>query len=218
MPLRKGLWLVFLGPDGCGKSSVIDALATNPPEGFSQVVCFHLRPYIIVRSRSSKNINAVVDPHGCPPRGKLSSMLKLFFFCIDYQLGFWTRVRKHVKQGQLVIFDRFYHDLLADPKRYRYGGPMWLARLIGNLIPQPDLFILLDAPATVLQSRKQEVPFDETVRQRAAYLQFMRSQKNGVVVDASQPLDKVVATCSKEILDVMARRVKKRCKQLAVDS
>ena len=60
--------------------------------------------------------------------------------------------------------------MLVDPRRYRYGGAMWLARWVGKIIPKPDLWILLDAPAEVLQKRKQEVPPEETARQRRAYL------------------------------------------------
>jgi len=93
----------------------------------------------------------------------------------------------------LVICDRYYHDILIDPKRYRYGGPISVARLIGQLMPQPDLWVLLDASTEVLQARKQEVSKEETSRQRLAYLAFAKAQKSYVVVDASQTLDNVIA-------------------------
>ena len=113
-------------------------------------------------------------------------------------------------QLTLRIWDRYYHDRLVDPLRYRYGGPMWLARWVGKLIPMPDLWILLDAPAEVLQARKQEVSFSETTRQRGAYLALMREMDNTVVVDASQPLDKVVADVNAAILRFLAERTRKR--------
>ena len=67
-----------------------------------------------------------------------------------------------------------------------------MARLIGSLMPQPRLWLLLDAPAEVLQMRKQEVTPEETARQRQAYLSQVKKQRNYVIVDASQPLDKVI--------------------------
>ena len=91
------------------------------------------------------------------------------------------------------MFARYYHDLLADPARYRYGGSLLLARLLGKLLPQPDLVFILDAPADVLQSRKQEVPFEESVRQRTAYRCLKGEYKRAYIIDASVPLDKVVA-------------------------
>jgi thymidylate kinase len=60
-------------------------------------------------------------------------------------------------------------------------------------MPRPKLWILLNAPADVLQARKQEVAPEETARQVGAYLTFVRSQPKHVIVDASQPLDKVIA-------------------------
>jgi thymidylate kinase len=55
------------------------------------------------------------------------------------------------------------------------------------------MWILLNAPAEVLQARKQEVPLEETARQCIAYLDFVRNQRKYAIVDASQPLDKVIA-------------------------
>ena len=119
------------------------------------------------------------------------------------------KVRRLLVRSTFVAFDRYYHDMLVDPKRYRYGGPMWLARWVGKIIPKPDIVILLDAPAEVLQARKQEVPFKETARQRQAYLKLVRGMKNGVVLDASQPLEKVVEDVNRTILNSMAERTRK---------
>jgi thymidylate kinase len=62
----------------------------------------------------------------------------------------------------------------------------------------------------VLHSRKKEVPFEETARQRRAYLEMVRGMKNGVVIDASQPLDKVAADVNRVVVDYMAKRTRKR--------
>jgi thymidylate kinase len=110
------------------------------------------------------------------------------------------------KSKALLICDRYYHDLLVDPRRYRYGGPLWAAKMVGRLIPKPTLWVLLDAPAEVLQARKQEVPLEETMRQRQAYLDFVRDQTNHVTIDASQSLDKVIADVEDAITGVMSER------------
>jgi thymidylate kinase len=101
----------------------------------------------------------------------------------------------------LLICDRYYHDLLVDPKRYRYGGPAWAAELVGKLMPQPKLWILLDAPAEVLQARKQEVTLEESARQRQEYLDFVRKQRNHLVVDASKSLDRVITEIAKALME-----------------
>jgi thymidylate kinase len=75
--------------------------------------------------------------------------------------------------------------------------------MVGALIPRPGLWLLLDAPAEVLQERKQEVSLEETARQRQAYLNFVRKQRSHKVIDASQSLNKVVADTEKAITEVV---------------
>lgn len=147
----------------------------------------HLKPFLAVRRRDKAIINVV--PHGKPARSVFTSLAKIWVWLVE---EWYVHLFKDKKET-LLICDRYYHDLLVDPMRYRYGGPLWAARLVGMLIPQPTLWVLLDAPAQVLQARKQEVPLEETVRQRQAYLDFVRKQKSHAIIDASQSLDKVIA-------------------------
>ena len=152
----------------------------------------------------------MTEPHNQVPRAAVSSVLKLGYYFTIYLIGYWLIVRPKLVRSTLVVFDRYYHDLLVDPQRYRYGGPMWLARLVGRLVPKPNLWIVLDAPAEVLQSRKQEVTFEETCRQRKAYLDLARQVPNAAIIDAAKPLDDVVIATSRAILDYMAERTIKR--------
>ena len=109
-----------------------------------------------------------------------------------------------------MVYDRYYHDILVDPLRYRYGGPMWVARWVGKIIPKPNIWILLDAPPKILQERKQEVSFEETARQRNEYLDLITRLENGIVIDASQVIEDVVADVNSCILNYMATRIEKR--------
>lgn len=197
-----------MGPDGSGKSSVIDGVQRRLESDGRTIHYIHLRPRL--GRNTDQNAAPVTNPHAKAPYGQVLSTLKIFYLLADYCGGYILKVRPLLKRSEIVIFDRYYHDLLVDPKRYRYGGPMWLARLVGRLVPKPDLWILLDAPAEVLQSRKQEVPFEETARQRQAYLDLVKGFKNSVVIDASQPLDDVVADTNRAILEFMAKRTEKR--------
>lgn len=205
-----GVMVVFLGTDGSGKSTVIAQVREHLAPAFRRTHYIHLRPHL--GKKTTANDAPVIDPHSQPPRSWLASVLKMIYFLFDYVLGYLLKVYPMLIRSTFVVFDRYYHDLLVDSKRYRYGGPMWWARLFGKLMPQPDLWILLDAPAEVLQSRKQEVSFEETARQRDAYLDLVRSFPNGVVVDSSQPIDEVVADVDKTILEFMATRTSLRLK------
>ena len=76
--------------------------------------------------------------HGPPHRERHQAQAFVqiaFYILFDYTVGWWIMVRPLLVRSTLVVFDRYYHDLLVNPLRYRYGGPMWLARWIGKLIP-----------------------------------------------------------------------------------
>jgi hypothetical protein len=62
------------------------------------------------------------------PRSALTSLAKILVWLMEewYANLFWD------KKGTLLICDRYYHDLLVDPRRYRYGGPAWAAKLVGK--------------------------------------------------------------------------------------
>ncbi len=106
--------------------------------------------------------------------------------------------RWHLDHGRLVLFDRYYradyhaHDLAG-------GDGLSLAkRLHGAYLrrwcPDPDLVIVLDAPADVLHARKREGTVEELASRRAEYLTYARTAPRAVIVDASRSLEQVMAT------------------------
>ena len=208
-----GGWIAFMGPDGCGKSSVIEAITAEFAPAFREVDRFHMHPKFLRRSTGGKAL--VTDPHGLPPRSLLTSIAKVFYYVADYLLGYWLRIRPAIIRTKLVVFDRYFYDLLVDHKRVRYGGPAWMLTLAGKLVPRPELVILLNAPAEVLWSRKQEVPFEEVVRQQKNYCELAERLQSTVIIDASQPLPDVILQTAEAIIAHFAQRTAVR---LGLDS
>jgi thymidylate kinase len=213
-----GLTIALLGVDGAGKSTVMARIGQDLSPAFRGTTLYHRRPLASARGwgkrlRPGKKDEGkrTFDSHAQPYRNPATSLAKLAFWWVDYVfLGYLGDIYPRLVDSTLVLFDRYYEDLLVYPKRYRYGGPLWLARLAGRSIPRPHLVILLDAPPEVIQARKQEVPFEETARQREAYLEVVGGLPNGHVVDASKPLGEVVTEVEDIILDYMARRTARR--------
>jgi thymidylate kinase len=204
-----GLSIAFLGADGSGKSTLIDAVSRELRQTFRQVRYRHLRPGVLVAGRGGEG-GVVTDPHGKPPRSVSGSLAKLLHFWADYVVGGLLWLYPMRVRSTLVIFDRYYHDLLADPLRYRYGAPLGPARWLGRFVPAPDISFVLDAPTEVLQSRKQEVPWDECERQRHAYIATARGLPGAHVIDASRPVDEVVARVLERVLAHMEARTARR--------
>jgi serine acetyltransferase/thymidylate kinase len=201
-----GLLIAILGPDGSGKSSVISATERRIREVFRRTTIVHLRPGFLYRpERLPTRL-----PHAESPRTPTRSFLKLVFFAADYLLGYLFYTRQLLVRSNGLLFDRYYDDLLADPKRYRHSGWPRLARQLRRLVPRPHLWLLLDAPASVLQSRKQEVPFEESDRQRLAYRHLLHDQDHVAIIDAAKPLEVVVRCATTAILDRCEAQTRER--------
>ncbi|MEZ4695524.1 MAG: hypothetical protein R2832_03855 [Rhodothermales bacterium] len=204
-----GFFIAVFGPDGSGKSTVNEHIRKSLDLAFWGNEYIHLRPRIGVTLDESSRM-PTLDPHGKKPRGWLSSVSKLLYYTFDYIAGYLFTVKPLLIRSKLVVFDRYFHDLIVDPRRYRYGGPAFLPALLARFIPKPDVFLFLDAPADVIQSRKTEVTYEETVRQREAYKLLAHRLKSFRIVDASGELDSTLAEAEWVIVDRMADRVEKR--------
>jgi thymidylate kinase len=191
------MFLSFLGCDGSGKSAVI-AGVTELLEADGVVVRRgHWRPQALDGGSEAAGATAD-DPHGQIPRGVASSVLKLGWLWLNWWIGWWKFLRKSARDG-VVLFDRYHADLLVDPRRYRYGGPMWLARLASGLMPQPDLVVFLDAEPEVLLARKQEVGREALEEARKRYLELCAGHTRFQIINAAQPLEAVIESVLREM-------------------
>lgn len=204
-----GLTVAFLGPDGSGKSSVIERVLAELAPAFRRTECLHLRPRLLAGTRQSAAA-PVTQPHALAPRSMLGSSAKIAWLLLECIVGYAVRVWPLACRSTLVAFDRYYHDLLVDPRRYRYGGSPALTRWVARAVPRPDLWVVLDAPVEVLQARKAEVSAEESARQREAYLALARTLDEAVVIDAARPLGEVATEVAQAMLDFLARRLETR--------
>lgn len=214
--LRRAIWrtinptgvlLAILGPDGAGKSTLIEALPDALGAGLRRRRVFHWRPEAFARRRNKR---PVTDPHGQVPRGAVLSIACLSAFFIDYWIGYIFVIRPLLVASAIVQFDRYFHDVLVDPLRYRYGGPRWFAAILSRLVPEPDLVILLDADEHLIRARKAELSLPEIKRQRQAYrgLRFQRARQGYVRTDSGIEATRVASVAA--VTDFMKERFNKR--------
>jgi len=205
---RRGLWVAVFGPDGAGKSAVIKRLADDVPAPLCGTQQFHFRPMFRLEWNESP---ATTTPHGRAPRSALVAIVKLLYWLADCWYGYVFIALPARTGSRLVIFDRYLDDILIDPLRYRLPkSSLWFARLAVSLAPRPDLYILLDVPAEIVQQRKAEVSAAESQRQRLAYREMFRSLPNACVVDAVPPVDEVAEELKAVILESLDRQATTR--------
>jgi thymidylate kinase len=203
-----GLWVAFYGPDGAGKSSVIERVEARLAPAFRRTARYHLRPHF--GRRSTHGRTPVTEPHGQPARGWLGSLAKAAYWFLDATLGYWFRIRPQLVRSTLVVFDRYIDDLGVDPRRYRFAAPAWIAEALRRATPRPDVTVVLDAPADVLRARKVEVSRAESERQRGAYRALADRTRGALVVDAAAPLPMVIDRVEEAVLDRLAERTARR--------
>ena len=157
---------------------------------------FHLKP---IKKKSSINSDIIVtDPHKYPPYSRLKSYIKLLYYVCQYNLGWLRNIFPLRAKSSLVIFDRYFDDMLVDSRRYRYGGSLTIAKITRLFIPKPDIYFILTADAKIIYERKQEVPFKELERQVKAY-EAMANGRRYFHIDANRSPERI----TKEIMTIM---------------
>lgn len=201
-----GLNIAIMGPDGSGKTTVIEQLKKDMGDAFRRIQYFHLYPkpgsHGVVRT----------DPHNQKVRGLILSVMKLMYFIVLYNVGYLRYVIPMKIKSTMTIFDRYYDDILVDPIRYRNGTPEWVVKFIRCFIPQPDLWIILDAPTDVIQKRKAEVSVEETERQRQAYINLVNTKQNAILINTDRDIKLISSDISKFMCDYLNKRAIKRYK------
>jgi serine O-acetyltransferase len=202
----RGLLIACLGPPGSGKGSVIQALTERPLEVFEHTHTMELRPGVM----RAGTIKANRSTRERQPRGRFTTIVKLMMFVADYWLGYWLWIRPRLVRSTMVVSNRYFDDVLVDPRRYRIDHALAFARLLLRWVPRPELWLVFDIPSQVLQERQGELGEEEATRQRGEYRRLLGGHESVVVLDADQPLDRVVAQAECAIASQLARRTAQR--------
>lgn len=162
----KGFSIGFTGPDGSGKTTVIERLKEQLLMVYPKVSSFHFRPIIFGNLGDvaySLGVKKDVDHHYDEPHrggktGIVSSLLRLMYYSMDYVVGYFKRIRRVLVRRELVIFDRYYTDIICDSRRSRiYLPPKFLYGWGRLFIPSLDYNILLTASTDTILARKREL-------------------------------------------------------------
>lgn len=209
------LTVALIGPDGAGKTTVSRALPDllGMPVHYvymgvnleaSTVMLPTTRLALELKRRRGARTDMVArsargSSEGRKKSGPLKSA-KSALRTVNWIAEEWYRqliARRYLRQGGVVVFDRHFlpdyyvHDVTGTDKNRPFSS-----RLHGYFLkryPRPDLAILLDAPAEVLFARKPESSIEFLEERRKEYRHLHAFARESIIVDASEPLDVVLA-------------------------
>lgn len=210
-----GVFLSISGPDGAGKTTVIDMVVEQLTAiyGDSTVNYAHFRPKVLPRiahlakkSRAIETVDENYDePHRAKPSGFIGSTFRLFYYCLDYIVGYFKAVQPILKRREVMLFDRYYYDMIADGFRSRISLPMPLLKVFGRMLPLPRYAFFIHVDPHEIHRRKQELTFDQIVKLNVRY-EHLAEQGWLVKIDNNQSPQKAAI----EIIDyIIADRATK---------
>ena len=196
-----GFSMGFTGPDGAGKTTVIDLTIESMGDVFKTAHSyFHFRPTLFgnlgevahaagVKKEVDRNYS---DPHRGKKSGTISSLIRLLYYSVDYVIGYFVKVKTLTRITKFVIFDRYYTDIICDSRRSSIYLPTKFLYVFGRLfIPRLNYNILLTADTNVILERKRELDSEsiEAINKKIDYL----ATKNGYlkVLNNSSPEEAV---------------------------
>lgn len=215
---RQGIFIVILGVDGSGKSTIINAIKpTLTAMSNNNIFIKHLRPGFLpplarLRGQRDEQIGPVTDPHGSTPSGIVGSLLRIIYLMTDYILGYCLiTLPKVKKQSAIIIYDRYAYDMAIDPRRFRIALPSKLIRWFTRLAPKPDLIFCLYGNPEVIAARKRELPLEEVARQVDALKEFAANEPHAVLIST----EGTVVQARDQVLEAIANYCAKRAERSA---
>ncbi|HJQ95308.1 MAG TPA: hypothetical protein VJ935_06310 [Acidimicrobiia bacterium] len=151
----RGAFVVVIGPDGVGKTTLARNLIAQWPASTRYV---HFRPSIFARPDTAPVEEAPPPPPKRTfPGSRPIGWLRLAWSVVTFNFGYWRWLRPALREGALIVGDRWIYGYVGQPVALGFSGPEWLARAALNLVPGPDLLVRLKADSYIAAARKGDL-------------------------------------------------------------
>lgn len=160
-----GFSFSITGPDGSGKTTIIEGVEQQITRVYREVSYNHFRPTVIPRIaelfKKTGLKKEVDDDYSKPHRGKktsvLSSIFRLFYYIVDYIIGYYKIVKPVLVRRGVVIFDRYFTDIISDSKRSQINLNYKAVFFMRRLVPKMNYNFIIFVNPEIILKRKQEL-------------------------------------------------------------
>lgn len=164
-----GFSFSITGPDGSGKTTILDGLEYHFSKIYREISYNHFRPTVIPRIAElfkKTGLKKTVDVNYYKPhRGKktsvLSSLFRLFYYMSDYVIGYYKIVKPILVRRGVVIFDRYFTDIIGDSKRSQINLNYKVVFFLRRLVPKMDYNFIIFVDPEIILKRKKELTKDQ---------------------------------------------------------
>lgn len=202
-----GLFIAIIGTDGAGKSTIIKELNNILNPAFRKIKKYHWKPILFKKNKN----NVVIEPHKNPPRNFIFSFIKLLIYVLQYLIGYLFIIYPLKIKSTLIIFDRYYYDMIVDQKRFRLNLPQKIIKFYSIFIPKPDLIFYLRTKPSVALERKNELNLEELERQNkefAALIDLLNDRF--IFIDNNEDINYAVYKITSDLFNYLEKRVNSR--------
>lgn len=197
----QGLFVVFEGADGVGKSTIMEGLVPlfEDLSGGGEALIFHWKPTKRSIRVASMPAGEAHNPRAMSPRSMPVSAVFLLYHWLGFWAGYLRFTRPARTANRAVLGDRYAYEFMLDPERLRFHLPAWLRKLAARTVPQPDLVICLIADPERIMARKQELTEAEIRKYQAALTAFAAQTHHAVVICADGDITGVLDHTCREV-------------------
>lgn len=155
--------VVLYGPDGAGKSTLVDGLCRET-EG---VQVYHFSPLIlpqrpVLHERHKRVVTG--RPYGARPWSPWLSSLKLLYYAFDFFIFRILIAARSLTSStaNVIVFDRYFLDFKYDKQRNRLNlSDEIIVFFYKIFVPKPDIEFYVLGDAEVISARKNEITVSE---------------------------------------------------------
>jgi|tagenome__1003787_1003787.scaffolds.fasta_scaffold20936210_3 thymidylate kinase len=181
---ERGAFIGLVGPDGSGKTTTAAQLRERCATAGRPFVYVHWRPSLRSPFREpDPNAEPLPKVRPLPAPSALqrgASLARLARSACIFNIAYALRIRPLVRNGTVVVADRWIYNYVAQPHSVRYyGSPRLAAFVCRRLVVRPRPVFVFEAPPHVILARSDELSADDVA---AEYERVRRGMPGADVV------------------------------------